>query len=96
MTPPLVTIRDQRFEPGSTVELDGHWFVRCRFEQCVLVFRGVERFGLEGCTFIDPQFVAADVARMVLAQVGGLLDDATLLAVVRALLPDVSGPDIKH
>ncbi|HSH82748.1 MAG TPA: hypothetical protein VLA19_29805 [Herpetosiphonaceae bacterium] len=41
---------DQVFE-GGVVRLDFNRFVRCRFENCELVFSAVGPVSFEGCTF---------------------------------------------
>jgi hypothetical protein len=36
---------------GETVNLDGGWFERCRFDACNIVFEGSRPFGFVACTF---------------------------------------------
>ena len=54
----MIEVADRTFR-GCDVVLDGRRFVRCTFEECVLVWRGAEEFHLDmkdGITLIDSGF----------------------------------------
>lgn len=82
----LVTIEGEPFT-NRVVNLDGVDFVRCRFENCTLVYSGRCAFGLEACTFVNTrahlaQPAADTLACLVLLHHHGLHDLQTALDAV--------------
>jgi len=78
------TLADQQFA-DQTVELDGTTYERCRFERCLLVYRGGDVPGLIHCEFHDCEWRFDAAAARTLAFLAGLAEgglgelvDATL------------------
>jgi hypothetical protein len=51
----MVDVVDKEFF-NCAVELDGFNFVRCRFENVQLIYKGTGRTGVSYCTFLNPLF----------------------------------------
>jgi energy-coupling factor transporter transmembrane protein EcfT len=54
---------------------DGKNFVKCDFDRCQLIFHGHSPFGLEYCTFTDPNIIFDDNANITLFEIQRLWND---------------------
>ena len=70
----LQLLKDKKYPPGTTVEIDGKRFVRCVLDRCRLIYRGTEELSFEGCTFIDPDWSFEGAAENVLAFMGDMYE----------------------
>ena len=59
-------VENQTFGPGSIVLMDDKYFIRCRFDGCMIVFSGGE-FGWIECSFGQIQLSFAGAAERVIA-----------------------------
>ena len=89
---PLTAIEGKQFL-DETIDLDGKWFVRCRLERCEMIFRGERPFAFTNCHLDAPRVRIEGRARMVLAQLAGLLDDNSLVALAQMTLDDTRAPN---
>lgn len=48
----------------QTIELDGNWYLNCKFDGCVLIIRAKEPFTIRGGVMLDSRFEFKDAAQL--------------------------------
>jgi len=64
---------------NSKVEIDGCWFDRCHFVECVMIFRGSAPFHLTDCTFDNITLYPDDDAEHLIQCLAIAFPDADIL-----------------